>query len=67
MTVSFTRDDFRKFSSEENFQKIVDIKTVPGLLAHMKQYAGLPSVRKNDGSFAPYEELLSISAPSPRF
>ena len=59
MTVSFTKDDFRKFSSAENFEKIVNVKTVPELLSLIKKYAALPAVKKTDGGYATYEELLS--------
>lgn len=60
MIYSFSREDFRKYTNEEEFSKIVDVKTVPELLAHLKKnYLGLPAVGKIDGSVASFDELLN--------
>ena len=59
MTVSFKKEDFKKYSSPENFARIVDVKTVPDLLALMKNYASAPAVGKDGGGTASYAELLS--------
>ena len=59
MIVSFTKEDFRKFASPETFEKIVDVRTVPALLSHMKQYADLPAVKEADGTAVTYAKLLA--------
>ena len=58
MIYSFTKDDFKKFTTEDEFAKIVDLKTVPELLAHLKNYQGLNAIGKADGSIAKYDDLL---------
>ena len=59
MTVSFKKEDFKRFSSPENFARIVDVKTLPELLALMKNYSSAPAVGKDEGVTASYDELLA--------
>ena len=58
MIYSFTREDFRKYALKEEFDKIVNLKTVPELLNYLKNYLGLPAIGRNDGSVVKYDELL---------
>lgn len=59
MVVGFTKEDFRKFSSEEDFKRIIDVKTIVEFLNHIKEYDNLPAVCKDGGTLATYSELYS--------
>lgn len=59
MTYSFAREDFRKYTIPELFEKIVNIETVPELISHLeKNYIGLPAIVKEDGNTATYDEFI---------
>ena len=59
MIYSFTKEDFKKYTTEEEFAKIVDLKSVPELLAHLKNnYLGLDAIGKRDDTVAKYDDLL---------
>lgn len=58
MIYSFKREDFAKYATKEEFAKIVDLKTIPELLDHLKQYLDLPAIGRPDG-LASYNELLN--------
>ena len=60
MIYSFERNDFAKYTSKEEFAKIVDLKTVPELLDHLKNnYLGLAAIGKRDDTTATYDDLLN--------
>lgn len=60
MQISFTKEDFAKYSNKDYFKKIVNIETVNGLLEHIKDnFSGLKAIGKEDGSVATFDELLS--------
>ena len=60
MIYSFTKDDFRRFTCKEEFEKIVDLKTISELINHLKnKYLDLPAIGKADGSIASYSCLLN--------
>lgn len=59
MIYSFDRADFAKYTSKEEYDKIVNLKTVPELLNHLKtNYLGLNAIGLLDGSAATYDKLL---------
>ncbi len=57
MIKSFTRADFKKYASDEVFDKIVDLKTIPEFLNHIKKYGSLNAIAKVDGTVATYTEF----------
>ena len=59
MIYSFKKEDFAKFTTKEEFAKIVDLKTVPELLVHLNNYLGLKAIGRSDGTVATYNELLN--------
>ena len=60
MEISFTREDFAKYSNSDYFEKIVEILTVNELLEHIrKNYLGLNAIGKEDGSIATFDEFLA--------
>ena len=59
MIKSFSREDFRKYASNEVFDKIVDLKTIPEFLNHIKKYENLNAIQKKDGRVASYKELYN--------
>lgn len=59
MTYSFSREDFRKYTSDVLFDKMVNIETVPELISHIEgNYGDMPAIVKEDGSIATYKELV---------
>ena len=57
MIKSFTRADFKKYASDEVFDKIVDLKTIPEFLNHIKKYETLNAIQKKDGEIATYQDF----------
>lgn len=57
--VSMKKEHFEKYSSVENFERIISLSHVNELLDHLKaNYLGLNAIGKEDGSVATYDELL---------
>ena len=58
MIYSFEKNDFAKYTNKEEFEKIVDLKTVPELLKHIKDnYSGLNAIGLANGNVATYDKL----------
>ena len=56
--IKFTKDDFRKYADKETFDKIPSFYTVNELLKNAYDlYKNQPSIGKEDGSVATYEEF----------
>ena len=56
--VSFTKEDFRKYSTEEDFSRIVDIDTIPLFLDHIyKEYKDLNAISASDGTLKTFLDL----------
>ncbi len=59
MVKSCTREEFRKYADNEEFDKIINLKTIPEFLNHIKKYDKLKAVEKKDGTVATYEEVYT--------
>lgn len=60
MIVSFTKEDFRKYSTKEDFERIVEVSTMTEFLYHIKDYYGENgAIYKEDGTIATYNDLFS--------
>lgn len=58
--VSFTKEDFRKYSSNEDFERIVEIDTIPCFLDHIyNNYKELNAICKDDSSLATFADLYN--------
>lgn len=54
------RDDFARFTSPEDFAKIVELDNIGDFLNHLQEnYLGLDAIVKENGEVAKYEELLN--------
>lgn len=58
-TVKFTREDFRHFTDNETFERIVDITTIVEFLDLIHSYGDSNAIGKPDGSVATFNELYS--------
>ena len=54
------REDFARFTSKENFEKIVELDNIGDFLNHIqKNFLDLDAIVKENGEVAKYSELLT--------
>ena len=58
-TVKFTREDFRQFTDDTTFNRIVDVTNIVEFLDMIHSYGASNAIGKTDGSIATYDELYS--------
>ena len=57
--VSFTREDFRRFTDAETFERIGDVTTIVEFLDSIHKFGDAPAIGKTDGTVATFNELYA--------
>lgn len=57
MIYSTTKEDFKGFLSDSEFEKLVDVQTVAELFDHVKKYGSLPAIGKTVTDVATYDDF----------
>ena len=57
--VKFTREDFRHFTDDETFERIVDVTNIVDFLNMIHNYGDTPAIGKTDGQVATFNELYT--------